>query len=207
MPVQVKICGLKTIEAVSAAVTAGAAFLGFVFYIKSPRNITAKNAAQLCAGVPAQVKKVAVTVDADMVLLDEIIRVMRPDYIQLHGKESPQRLRDIKKQYAKIKIIKALPVSKTEDLLAADAYANCADMLLFDSSTAGSGHPFDWNLLKDFYSPLPWFLSGGLTPENVASAIAQTHAAYVDVSSGVESSLGVKDTALIQQFIETARLS
>lgn len=206
---RVKICGLRDADAVRAAIDAGADFLGFVFYPKSPRNISPGDAAKLKALVPAQVKTVAVTVDADDALLDSIIDHLSPDYIQLHGGETPDRARAIRGKYG-VGIIKAIAVQSAEDITGAKAYEGCADMLLFDAKPAtlpgGNGIAFDWALLADAKFSIPWILSGGLTPQNVHNAIAQTGASLVDVSSGVEATPGVKDAALIHAFIKTSKI-
>lgn len=205
MSVQVKICGLKSAEMVDAAVKAGTDFVGFVDYPSSPRHISLEKISTLLPLLPAHVQPVLVTVNPSDDWLKSVNTKHPACHIQLHGKETPERVREIKMLCKHARIIKALPIRPAEDVAMAKAYADCADMLLFDSSSGGSGKIFDWNILKDFFSPLPWFLSGGLSPENVVHAMKQTGAHYVDVSSGVESSPGVKDTALITQFIQAAK--
>jgi phosphoribosylanthranilate isomerase len=201
--VRVKICGLKDAKNLQAAIDAGADFVGFVDYLKSPRHITLPDIARLIAGLPAHVASVVVTVNPTDDWLDKIN--FPASYIQLHGDESPARLQQIKAKLPNIKIIKAVAVSSAEDIKRAAEYAKCADMLLFDNINSGSGTSFDWSLLKGKQFTLPWMLSGGLNSGNIKEAISQTGASMVDVSSGVETVAGVKDAALIRQFIEAAK--
>ncbi len=213
MPVAVKICGLKNADAVSAAVNAGADYVGFVYFPPSPRHITPAEAAKLMAKLPASTKSVMVAVDPDNDWIDQIDFHTPPAFIQLHGKETPDRVREIKSRCHESKIIKALPVSTGDDVAFAMRYSDCADMLLFDARPpklpgilpGGNGLSFDWALLKDREFPLPWILSGGLTSDNVADAVRLSGATIVDVSSGVESAPGVKDASLIRDFIKAAK--
>jgi phosphoribosylanthranilate isomerase len=203
MIIRTKICGLKTKDAVEAADGAGAAFLGFVFCEKSPRYVTPALAAEISADAVAA--KVAVVVDASDELLNEIVAHLQPDFIQLHGKETEARAAEIKLRYANIGLIKAFPAHSS--LLTAHLESSkqkavsIYEYILLDSPQAGSGKQFDYS---NFTPPAQdnWFLSGGLTPKNVAEAIAQTGAKMVDVSSGVESERGVKDIAKIEAFLE-----
>ncbi|MGE3714528.1 MAG: phosphoribosylanthranilate isomerase, partial [Alphaproteobacteria bacterium] len=207
MPVQVKICGLKNQDAVDCAVDAGADYLGFVFYPKSPRNLSVQQSAQLCRHVPRHVKTVAVTVDADNALLDEICQTMQPDYVQLHGKESPERMVELEDRYGKIRceqskmlLIKAIPVGAHMEWDSIDRFnTEHVQMLLFDAKAregelpGGRGATIDWKLFErkafeDLWRETPWILSGGLNVDNVGEALSQTGARIVDVSSGVESS-------------------
>lgn len=213
MPVEIKICGLKTRVGVDAALEAGADMVGFVLFPPSPRHIDIPAAAALIADLPAHVVAVALTVDADDSLIDAIAKEVRPAMIQAHGKENPERVTAIAERTG-LPVMKALAISGAGDLDAAAAYAHVAARLLFDArppkgSTRPGGHgvPFDWRLVRDYRGPLPWMLSGGLTVENVADAIAASGAAAVDVSSGVERELGVKDPGLIRRFIAAARES
>lgn len=208
MSVAIKICGLTTPEAVRATADARADFAGFMF-AESRRLVTLSDAASLAAALPPSVRRVAVTVDADDATLDAIVAALRPQALQLHGHESPARVAAVKARTG-LTVIKALPVASAADLDAAAAYDD-ADWLLLDSAPAagaprgGSGRTFDWALLGGRRFARPWMLSGGLTPENVAAALAQTHAPAVDVSSGVESAPGVKDPARIARFADAVR--
>ena len=208
---KVKICGLKSAEAVEAAVAAGAGYVGFVFFPKSPRNLGVDVARDLAIEVPPGVAKVALTVDAGDDLLDEITERVPLDMLQLHGAETPDRVRSIRARYG-LPVMKALGVAEAADLAAIDTYSGVADQLLVDAKPpkdgvlpGGNGLTFDWRLIANRRWPVPWMLAGGLTPENLAEAIALTGAQQVDVSSGVESAPGVKDAALIRRFLEQAR--
>lgn len=207
----VKICGLKTIEAVSVSVESGADFLGFVFFPKSPRNITPEDAAAISKGVNA--KKVAVVVNPDNDLLQHIYSTLKPDYFQLHGDESATRAVAIRETF-QTPIIKAIGVATEDDLKLAHEFKDVAEYILLDAKppkdadlTGGLGKIFNWNLLTTSDKPLttPFFLSGGLTPDNVVEAIRITKPFGIDVSSGVEASAGVKDLAKIKAFITNAK--
>ena len=208
MTVLVKICGIKNTQQLNAVINAGADFIGFVYYPKSPRHLELSAIKTLIETMPNHVYPVVVTVDPDDGLVEKI-NMLSPAYIQLHGNESPARVNEIKSQLTHTMIIKAIPVKTADDINHATEYTSCADLLLFDTKAdnmhGGSGKSFDWSLLAGKKIALPWMLSGGLTPVNVADAIAQTDAGMVDVSSGVESAPGVKDTVLIKQFIEAAK--
>jgi phosphoribosylanthranilate isomerase len=211
MSVLVKICGLKTPGMVDAALDAGADMLGFVFFAKSPRHVTLDAAAALGARVAGRARKVALTVDADDAALDAILAALRPDLLQLHGKESPARVAEIAAR-TETPVMKALGVETRADLAAAADYAPHCASLLFDAKPpkgavlpGGNGLPFDWTILADYDPGVPWMLSGGLTPANVAEALRRTKAPGVDVSSGVESAPGVKDAGLIRAFVAAAR--
>jgi phosphoribosylanthranilate isomerase len=212
MTLKAKICGISTPEAVRAALDGGAAFLGFVFFDKSPRNIAPGAAARLAE--PARgggAKVVALAVDPTDAQLDDIVRALRPDLIQLHGKESPARTREIA-QRSGLALIKALPVAEAADLAAADAYEPIVEHLMFDAKPpkdaampGGHGRSFDWTLLTGRRFRKPWFLAGGLDPWNVAEAARAAGAPLVDVSSGVERGPGLKDPALIAAFLDAVR--
>jgi len=211
MPPLVKICGLMTPDAVDAAVLAGADMVGFVFFAPSPRHIEADVAARLMARVPDGVCKVALTVDADDRLIGEIVDHTTVDLLQLHGSESPARLSDLKSRFG-LPVMKVLPVSHADDLATAGSYGSVADKLMFDARPpkganrpGGNAQIFDWRLLHGFTTPLPWLLAGGLTAENVAEAVAISGATAVDVSSGVESRPGHKDTAKIHAFVRAVK--
>ncbi len=205
--VRFKICGLSAPEHVRAAVEAGAGYVGFVFFPKSPRNVTAADAAELAHLVPAGVAKVALVVNATDEELDAITSTVPLDMLQLHGKESPDRVAQVRARYG-LPVMKAIGVAEAEDLAAIDLYSDVADQLLIDAKPprnaelpGGNGLAFDWRLLAGRkYWRRPWMLAGGLTPENVAEAVRMTGAQQVDVSSGVESAPGEKDAALIKAF-------
>ncbi|MDO8290559.1 MAG: phosphoribosylanthranilate isomerase [Parvibaculum sp.] len=210
---RVKICGLSTPETVNASVSAGADYLGFNFYGRSPRCITLETAATLARLVPAHVLKVSLTVDADNATLDAIVAALKPDIIQVHGAETPERLIELKARYG-LTLMKAIPISGPEDLEKSEIYRDSADLLLFDAKPpksmqnalpGGNGLAFDWSLLARQKPETPWMLSGGLDPENVAEAIRITGAEAVDVSSGVETAPGLKNPALIEKFIKAAK--
>lgn len=210
-PTIVKICGLKTAESLAAALDAGADMVGFVFFGPSPRNVSLSEAAALGRLVNGRAKKVALTVDADDALIDAISRALAPDILQLHGKETPERAAALSARTGK-QIMKALGVSDRADLEAASAFETACDWLLLDAKPpkdatrpGGNGQAFDWSILDGFAPAKPWLLSGGLNAGNVADALARTHAPGVDVSSGVESAPGVKDTAAIRAFVKAAR--
>jgi phosphoribosylanthranilate isomerase len=207
--IKIKICGLSEEAALRAAVESGADYVGFVHFEPSPRHVSLAHAATLQTLLPAHVESVLVVVNPDDALLADIAHTLRPAYIQLHGSESPTRVADIRRQYPAQKIIKALPISAKDDLSQASGFEPLVDMMLFDSKPGplpgGNGVAFDWTLLKGFSGTTPWMLSGGLTAENVAGAIAQSGAVMVDVSSGVERSAGIKDADKIRRFIAAAQ--
>jgi phosphoribosylanthranilate isomerase len=211
MSVGAKICGVSTPEAVRAALDGGAGFLGFMFFEKSPRNVTADAARRLAEPVRNRAKVVAVAVDPSDAVIDQIVAGLNPDLIQLHGKESPARVREIAAR-AGVGVIKVVPVSEASDLAAAADYDLVAEHLMFEgkppkdaSRPGGLGASFDWTLLSGRRFRRPWFLAGGLDPWNLAEAVQQSGAPLVDVSSGVERGPGLKDPALIAAFLDAAR--
>ena len=211
MDTRVKICGLRTQEHVEVAARAGAAYVGFVFFEKSPRHLTIAEAAPLAAGAPDGIAKVALTVDAPDDYLDAIVNAVPLDMLQLHGKESPARVLAVKARYG-LPVMKAVGLRDRDDLAALDLYQDVADQILVDAKPpkdaalpGGNGLAFDWTLLLGRVWRRPWMLAGGLTPENVALAIRSTNARQVDVSSGVESAPGIKDSELIAAFIAAAK--
>jgi phosphoribosylanthranilate isomerase len=211
MGTQVKICGLSTSATVDAAVQAGADFIGFVFFPKSPRNISVAEAASLAHQARGKAQVVALCVDPDDALLETITTQLKPGIIQLHGHESPERTRAIH-ALTGISLWKAMPVSSLADIEAAKPYNGIADRVLFDARPpagatrpGGNAQAFDWGLLKDLDRSHPFVLSGGLTVGNVREAIRVTGAPCVDVSSGVETSPGEKDAQLIRDFIQAVR--
>ena len=211
METRVKICGLKTPDAVTAAVEAGAQYLGFVFFPKSPRHVEVATARDLALDVPVGVAKVALVVNATDAELDRITSEVPLDMLQLHGKESPERVAEIRSRYG-LPVMKAVGVASAEDVPTLDAYGMVCDQLLVDAKApkgadlpGGNGLSFDWRLISKRAWNRPWMLAGGLTPENVVLAIQMTGAKQVDVSSGVESAPGVKDAGKIRAFIEAIR--
>jgi phosphoribosylanthranilate isomerase len=211
MGVQAKICGISTPEAVTAALEGGAAFLGFMFFEKSPRNVAPEAAWRLAQPVRGKAKVVAVLVDPSDAEADRIATLLQPDLIQLHGKETPARARAIG-QRTGAGIVKVLPVSEAADLDAAREFETVAEHLMFDTKPArdadrpgGSGQAFDWTLLAGRRFQRPWFLAGGLDPWNLAEAVQQSGAPLLDVSSGVERGAGLKDPALIRAFLDAAK--
>lgn len=205
---QVKICGLSTAETMQAALDFGADMVGLVFYPKSPRNVSLERAATLAAQARGKAKIVALVVDADDTLLKSTMNAVRPDYLQLHGAETPGRVAEITTLFH-VPVIKAIKVKEAADVAKSNAFRDVADLILFDAKApeellpGGNGLSFDWNLLKG--KDGLFMLSGGLTPDNVAEAIRLTRAPIVDVSSGVESLPGKKDISLIRKFIERAK--
>ena len=211
MSLIVKICGLKTPETLEAAITAGADWVGFVFFAKSPRNVSLDEAKALGKIVGSRAKKVALSVDADDAALADIEKALKPDFHQLHGHETPARVAAIRAKFGR-PVIKAIGIAEAADLETAGAYETAADWLLLDAKPpknaalpGGNGLTFDWQLLAGLDLEKPFMVSGGLDPSNVGEAIAISHPAGVDVSSGVETAPGVKDPAKIRAFIEAAR--
>ena len=211
--VKVKICGLSTAETLDAALDAGADFVGFVFYPKSPRNVSIGQAATLAARARGRARVVALVVDAGDALISDIASAVAPDFFQAHGAETPTRIGAIHKLTGK-PVIKAIKVRDASDIAAASAFQAQAAFLLYDAKApetlagalpGGNGLSFDWALLDGGKAAGAFMLSGGLNPANVAAAIRATHAPMVDVSSGVESAPGVKDIGLIREFIAAAK--
>ena len=207
---RVKICGLTEPEGLDAALEAGAAYVGFVFFPKSPRNLSPAEAAALAARVPPGVAKVGLFVDPDDAALDAALAAVPLDVIQLHGTETPGRAAEVKSRHG-LPVMKAVGLRTRADLAALNEWTGAADQVLIDAKPpegatlpGGNGLAFDWTLLSDRRWFGPWMLAGGLTPGNVAAAMARTNARQVDVSSGVESAPGTKDPALVRQFIAAA---
>ncbi|KSV93454.1 phosphoribosylanthranilate isomerase [Sinorhizobium sp. GL28] len=211
MKTEVKICGLKTAEAVERAVALGASHTGFIFFPKSPRNIEPDDAGRLADRIRGQAKIVAVTVNADNDELDEIVSALNPDILQLHGSEDPERLLTVKAMYG-LPIMKALSVRDASDLERIDPYIGIADRFLFDAKPpqgsdlpGGNGVSFDWKLLDALDGSVDYMLSGGLNASNIGEAMVQTRARAIDISSGVESAPGVKDLKLMESFFNAVR--
>jgi phosphoribosylanthranilate isomerase len=210
MAVQVKICGIKTEDALEAAIESGADFVGFVFFPKSPRYVEPDAAGRLAARAGDRIRTVALLVDPSDAELDRILTTVAPDIIQLHGAETPERVAEIRIQVGR-PVLKAVKVATAADIIAASAFP-AADMFLFDAKPAktaalpgGNGVPFDWPLLAQTPPDRPYMLSGGLTAENIAEAIRVTGAQAVDTSSGVERAPGEKDPAAILRFVQAAK--
>lgn len=203
-PTKVKICGINSPEAMTAALENGADFVGLVFHPASPRYVEIEVATYLASYVPDSVKVVGLFVDASDKTLSEILANVRIDMIQLHGTENPERIADIKTKFGK-PVIKALAITTAEDVAGIAAYEAAADWILLDSRGGGTGKSFDWKLLDGHIFNKPWMLAGGLTPGIVGGAIKRLHPDAVDVSSGVESSRGVKDAGKIAAFLKAAR--
>ena len=206
----VKICGLNDAAAVDAAVEAGADYLGFIIFAKSPRHVSPAEAGAMSRR-KGGAKSVAVLVDPNDAQLAAVLMTMRPDFIQLHGQEGAARCFDAR-QYCELGVWKAMGVSTADDLAGADPYRGRVDGFVFDAKPprgadrpGGLGAAWDYDLLKDFEAGAPWLLAGGLTVDTVAGAIARSGAAGVDVVSGTESAPGVKDPAKIRAFIAAAR--
>jgi phosphoribosylanthranilate isomerase len=207
----VKICGLSTAATLDAALEAGADMVGFVFFAKSPRHIDWATARVLGRQARGRATIAALSVDADDDMLKRIVDALTPDLMQLHGSETPARVREIAALFAR-PTMKAIGVATRADLAAAQAYEGVAGTLLVDAKPpkdavlpGGNGRPFDWSLTREFRPSVPWLLSGGLDPDTVERAIALSGARGVDVSSGVESAPGVKDPARIRAFVAAAR--
>ncbi len=211
MSLLVKICGLSTRETLDAALGAGADMVGFVFFPPSPRHLSLEVARDLGRQAAGRAAKVALTVDADDATLANIVETLRPDLLQLHGKETVARLRDIRTKFG-LPVMKAIAVETAADLESLPGYAAVAERILFDAHPprdatrpGGLGAVFDWQLLRGLDPNLAFMLSGGLTADNVAEAVRVTRTGGVDVSSGVERSPGIKDPAMIDRFIRAAR--
>jgi phosphoribosylanthranilate isomerase len=211
MSLLVKICGLSTSDALDVALDAGADMVGFIFFPPSPRNVSLETARPLGSRVQGRARKVAVTVDADDALLASIIEALKPDLLQLHGHETPQRVATVRESFG-LPVMKVLPIEAKSDLAAIASYTTAADRLLFDARPprdatrpGGLGKPFDWHLLENLNLSIPFMLSGGLNPDNVSEALRIARAPGVDVVSGVESAPGVKDPEKIRAFIRAAR--
>lgn len=210
MDLRVKICGLTDEESVAAAASGGAAYVGFVFFPRSPRAVSPMAARALCDATPPGVCKVGLFVDPSDEMLEETLSVVPLDMIQLHGDEGPRRIAEIRER-VKLPVMKAVKIASKADVMALDAYEDAADQLLCDAKPraegelpGGNGVAFDWRLIADRTWRRPWMLAGGLTADNVAHAAALTGAAQVDVSSGVERAPGRKDPERIRAFLAAA---
>lgn len=211
MPLDIKICGLKTPETLAAALDGGASHIGFIFFAKSPRYVEPELAGRLREAARGRAKAVAVVVDADDAFLDRIVSETKPDMLQLHGKETPGRVAEVKARYG-LPVMKALSVSQAADLDRIAPYLSIADRFLFDAKPpkgselpGGNGVSFDWRLLQTLDLKLDYLLSGGLSAQNIGEALALADPPGIDISSGVESAPGVKDVALIDAFFRAVR--
>jgi phosphoribosylanthranilate isomerase len=211
MDIRVKICGLKEPAHVAAAAEAGAAYVGFVFFDRSPRNVSIAQARDLAVQAPVGVAKVALTVNADDAFLDKLVDTVPLDMLQLHGRESPERVAEVRARFG-LPVMKAIGIADAEDVAKIDTYGAVADQLLVDAKPpknadlpGGNGLSFDWRLVNRKYWPRPWMLAGGLTADNVAEAVKMTGARQLDLSSGVESAPGVKDIGMIRAFMKAVQ--
>ncbi|MGE4409570.1 MAG: phosphoribosylanthranilate isomerase [Sphingobium sp.] len=205
--IALKICGLSTPETLDAALRAEASHVGFVHFAKSPRHVEADRLAALAQRVPAHVTRVGVVVDPEDEMLARIVTAGRLHAVQLHGRETPERVAALRNRFPGVSLWKAISVKTAADIAGADRYRDIADLILFDAKTpdgaqlpGGMGLRFDWKLMQGYRAGGPWGLSGGLDPDNVAQAIGLTGAPLVDVSSGVESAPGIKDVDKIIAF-------
>ncbi|NCV67938.1 MAG: phosphoribosylanthranilate isomerase, partial [Rhodobacteraceae bacterium] len=210
-PVSVKICGLATVDDVRACADAGANYMGLVFFEKSPRNIIIPAARELALAAPLGLAKVALVVNPSDAELDAITATVPLDMLQLHGRETPERVAEVKARYG-LPVMKAVGIADGDDLPKLESYFGVADQILVDAKPpkggelpGGNGLSFDWRLIAGRRWPCPWMLAGGLTPENVAEAVKMTGAKQVDVSSGVEDAPGQKNAELIQKFVQSSR--
>ena len=213
MTVQAKICGLNSLNTITAAVEGGADYIGLVFYPPSPRSVTIHQAKELTAGVPERVTKVGLFVNINNKNLSQIINKVSLDLLQLHGSETPERVYEIKVKTG-IPVMKAIRIAEEDDLFQINEFTEVADKILFDAKPpssmknalpGGNSLSFDWNLFSQLNWRKEWMLSGGLSTKNVSNAVITTGATSVDVSSGVESEPGIKDLTLISAFLDTVR--
>ena len=211
-PLSVKICGISTVDDVRACAGAGANYMGLVFFEKSPRNITIPAARDLALAAPVGLAKVALVVNPSDAELDAITGTVPLDMIQLHGRETPERVAEVKARYG-LPVMKAVGIADANDLPKLESYFGVADQILVDAKPpkggelpGGNGLSFDWRLIAGRRWPCPWMLAGGLTPENVAEAVKMTGTKQVDVSSGVEDAPGQKNAELIQKFVQSSRV-
>lgn len=208
---EIKICGLSTEKTVASVIKSGADYMGLIFFEKSPRNVSISTAKDLSRFAGSSIKKVVVTVNASEGFLDRIVEAVQPDLIQFHGSESVERCREVKQRY-NVSIMKAFAIRSKLDLSKTNAFIAEVDKILFDAKApknsdlpGGNGVSFDWKILSDFVSKQPYMLSGGIDPFNVRQALEISGAKAIDISSGVESSPGVKDIDKIKSFIKAVR--
>lgn len=198
---KIKLCGFNDKKSIKAAIANKCDFIGFIFYDKSPRNVTLQQSVELAKNINGDIAKVAVVVDENFDKLSQIYQQLSPDYFQFHGNETPEFLKKVKANFNKVKIIKAFRISDVGDLEFVKNFEDCADLFLFDAKNPGSGKSFDWKIMQNLNTDKDWFLSGGLNSNNVKEAIAITGAKMIDVSSGIEFERGEKSIELINQFM------
>jgi phosphoribosylanthranilate isomerase len=199
---KVKLCGFTEINSVEMAVACKCDFIGFIFYEKSVRYISIEAAAKISASIPSTISKVAVVVDATIEFLEKISAEFSPDFFQFHGNESIDFLREVRRKFPGVKIIKAFGIAKEKDLEQIKNFENCADIFLLDNKVAGSGEKFNWEIIKDFHSKKDWFLSGGLNVNNIEEALKISGAKMIDISSGIEKTRGQKSPELIKELMK-----
>ncbi|TPL89478.1 phosphoribosylanthranilate isomerase [Mesorhizobium sp. B2-3-14] len=211
MALDIKICGLKTDQAMAAALAGGASHVGFIFFPKSPRYVEPAEAGRLREAARGKALAIAVTVDARDAFLDEIVEKLQPDMLQLHGSETPERVAELKARHG-LPVMKALPLSEAADLERLKPFVGIADRFLFDAKPpkgselpGGNGVAFDWRILAGLDAGIDYMLSGGLNAANIGDALRLANPPAIDISSGVESAPGVKDPALIEQFFQAVR--
>ncbi|AGB42897.1 phosphoribosylanthranilate isomerase [Mesorhizobium australicum WSM2073] len=211
MALDIKICGLKTDQAMAAALAGGASHVGFIFFPKSPRYVEPAEAGRLREAARGKALAIAVTVDARDAFLDEIVEKLQPDMLQLHGSETPERVAELKARHG-LPVMKALPLSEAADLERLTPFVGIADRFLFDAKPpkgselpGGNGVAFDWRILAGLDAGIDYMLSGGLNAANIGDALRLANPPAIDISSGVESAPGVKDPALIEQFFRAVR--
>ncbi|MGB8840963.1 MAG: phosphoribosylanthranilate isomerase [Aliidongia sp.] len=212
MSLAVKICGLSTPETIEAAVAGRADYIGFVFYAKSPRHVSAGRAVELARPIPRGTRRCGLFVDPDDGLLEMTLNLVPLDLLQLHGHEPPERCAALRERFHR-PVMKAISIATAEDVARAESWIGSVDLLLFDAKPptrpdalpGGNGIPFDWRLLAGRSWPVPWMLSGGLTAGNLRDAVRATQAPMVDVSSGVEDSPGIKNVGMIREFLAAAK--
>ena len=211
MALDIKICGLSTAETFDAALDNGASHVGFIFFAKSPRNVSPEIAGRLRQAAKGRAQAVAVTVDASDAFLDAIVAAVEPDMLQLHGKETPERVAEVKARYG-LPVMKAFSIREAQDFNAIEPYRGVANRLLFDAKPpagselpGGNGVSFDWRLLAGLDASVDYMLSGGLNAANIGDALRLANPPGIDISSGVESAPGVKDAALIENFFRAVR--
>ena len=212
MGIKCKLCGLTSLNDIEAAADAGASYVGFVFFSKSPRNLEIETAKLLVKATPPNITKVGLIVDGDNNFIDNLISAVDLDMLQLHGSENRQRILEIKERY-RLPIMKAVGIGDLQDIKKAESYGEVVDQLLLDAKPnpgsdlpGGNGMLFDWELLTNKTWQVPWMLAGGLTPDNVASAIKLSGANQVDVSSGIETALGKNSSYLMAEFVKHANI-
>lgn len=211
MDTKVKVCGLKTQASIQAAAEAGVSYIGLNFFAKSPRSVSVDDARALALETPVGIAKVGLVVNVDNAFLDHLTATVPLDMLQLHGKETPERVAEVRARYG-LPVIKAIGIATAEDAKQIDVFGQVADQLLVDAKApkdavlpGGNGLAFDWQLVNRKFWPKPWMLAGGLTPQNVALAVQMTGARQVDTASGVETAPGVKDAGLMRAFVTAAR--